>query len=239
MSRNGLVAFLLSVSSLLTPASAGGFNPEAVLPLRPNCVRLCTGPDWLVRYDEASCRTGRFMLLPDHVVGVSGFSVPLLYQTNSGGAQPFGPAASETPESKPAGVGTCALEFGGAVVGTTTAVAGAVGIYSVLAGPDPSNEMLPLVGEGLALSTTLLTSPLLAATGVHFGGKLVGQKGSFWHTLVGGLVGGTVGTAGAYGYIQSWSSSHSYTGTAQSVVEFGCVVIPTALGAVLAYNVWK
>jgi len=187
------------------------------------------GIAWLVRDDELGCRPGHILLPPGYML-----SLTMAFQANSGYA-----LQDNTDPSALKRIGIYSLEFGCAALGTCVTGAGAVSIYRALETPDPSNEILPFVGLVLGLSTPLFTSPVLSATGAYFGGKLVGQKGSFWHTLVGSLAGGTVGTAGAYGYGHFWSSRHSYWGTTQNVVAAGCIVIPTALGAVISYNVWR
>ena len=209
-------------SRLLLPLIVAALCAQGVLTATPS--------------DGASWRTGRSSLPPGHVLGVPEVGTPPLFQASPRGALPSGPGAPESSAWKQAGV--YGLEFGGALVGTGVAVVGALGIFSALEAPDPASEWLPIVGPMLALATSSLGSPLLSATGAYFGGKFAGQKGSFWRTLVGSLAGGAVGTAGGYGYARVWSSHHNYWATTQNVILLGCVVIPTALGAVVAYNVW-
>jgi hypothetical protein len=221
MSRNGLVAFLLSVSSLLTFASADGFSPEAVLRFRPDCVRLCTSPDWLVRHDEAGCRTGRFLLPSGHVVGVLGLNAPLLYQANSGGALPLGPAGAEV-QSQPAGLGVCALEFGGAAVGTSIS---AVVSFETFAFINNNNGQL-LTCVLAAYPTYVLTSAFLSGGGTHLVGRSLGHGRSLGGALVGGALGGLVGGAALWGWMNH---------RGQLLLPIGLVLPP--LGAVLAYNV--
>lgn len=85
-------------------------------------------------------------------------------------------------------------------MGTAIAAAGAFWIGNAVADAyeDEDIGMLPATAAGL--STYLLTYPFLAAGGTHLGGKLLGQRGSFWHAFVGDLIGGVVGAAAAVGY---------------------------------------
>lgn len=211
MRRNGLVVLLLSVSSLLALASAGDFSPEAVLRFRPDCVRLCTGPDWLVRHDEAS-----------HAGGAPRAGSPLVFQANSEGALAFIPAASKASEPKPAGVGTCALEFGGAVVGTSIS---AVVSFETFAFIYNNNGQL-LTCVLAAYPTYVLTSAFLSGAGTHLVGRSLGHGRSLGNALVGGALGGLVGGAALWGWM-----NHK----GQLLLPIGLFLPP--LGAVLAYNV--
>jgi hypothetical protein len=134
--------------------------------------------------------------------------------------------------------GVYGIEFGGAVLGTAVAVVPAAYIYNAAAAPDPSNELLPFLAMGL-FAGSLVTSPCLSATGTHFAGQVLGRRGSFWHTLVGSLAGEIVGTSLAYGYESWWTSHHSYSRPAQSIISLSCIVVPTWVGAIVAHNAWR
>ena len=181
----------------------------------------CTGPAWLVRHDAAG---------ESRTLG----SVPLCQSEVRELTGPVSDAPTLTGWQR---TGVYGLEFGSAAVGTATAGAVAIGFaWAVL----PHNDdVQPDLAVGIGLGTALIPSPVLAATGTYFGGKIVRQHGSFWRTLVGSLVGGVVGTALAYGYNISWTSHHNYYGTTQTVVTLSCAVVPTWLGSVVAYNAWK
>ncbi len=223
MQRHGLTALLLLV--LLGPSAisaavldcGGGPRGERWSAQR------CTGPVWLVRHgaDARAATAGSPSFLQSEV---------------SQHSAPTSGASSMTGWQR---AGVYGVEFGGAATGTAIAAAGAVGIYGVLAGPDPYNDLLMPLSYGLLLTTSLLSSPCLAATGTYFGGRIVRQHGSFWRTLVGSLAGGVLGTAGAYWYGSSWSSSHGRWGPTQNAICLSSMVVPTLLGAVVTYNVWE
>jgi hypothetical protein len=221
--RDCLIVLAIMVLLGPIPASATviceGGRPRGA----DRAVWRCTGPCWLV---------GRGAAVESRALGSTG-----LFQSEVGQTPWLASDAPSMTGWQRAGAYT--LEFGGAAVGTVAAFAGAVGVYQLAAAPDPSNELLMSLSVALGFSTCLLTGPSLAATGTYFGGRLVGQKGSFWRTLVGSFAGGAVGWTGAYGYGQLWHSRHSYWGPTQNAISLACVAVPAALGAVVAYNVWR
>ena len=156
-----------------------------------------------------------------------------------GNSRPMGISESGTRSSSTSGwrqAGAYGLELGGAVVGTAAATAIAFGAISTL----PKNEDVRMIlGGGILLVSTVTTNPVLITTGTHFGGSMAGQRGSYWHTLVGSLAGGVAGTSLAYAYEQWWTSHHNYSGPVQAAVVLSSIVITPWVGAILAHNVWR
>jgi hypothetical protein len=232
MNRISLAVFALVLGSpggLLAWDSASSVGR---FPCQARILGQEAGPDWLVRHLEPSGRIA-VSLLPQEYRGYGPALNPTV-QFSTTGMSDTGQSAGHARISGWQQAGIYGLEFGGAAVGTCIAAAGAFGVMAAI-GPAP-------LQRNVGLMAFLVANPCLSATGVYFGGRLAGQRGSFWPTLVGGLAGGAVGIAGAYGYGRYWGSRPGYSGywgTTQTVVVSACVLVPPALGAVIAYNVWR
>jgi hypothetical protein len=166
---------------------------------------------WLVRSDA---RAGRVFLQP------------------SLSARPYpGEVAIQSEQTQPAGFGVYALEFGGAAVGTGVSAACAYAAASHVSWGE--QDAMQLLTSFVAGSVTYaVTSMLLSAVGTHLVGKLMGHRRSFAHALVGGAVGGVLGTVALVDYAAS-SNLHAD----DAMLPVGLVLPP--LAAVIAYNVWR
>jgi hypothetical protein len=162
-----------------------------------------------------------------------------LVRGDVGDVRPAGSSDLGLRSSSPSGwsrAGAYGLEFGGAVLGTAAATAIAVGAVIIL----PDNEdVRTMAAQGMLLVTGVATGPILSATGTHLGGSIAGQRGSYWHTLIGSFAGGIAGTSLACGYESWWTSHHNYSGPAQAIIALSCIVVTPWVGAIIAHNVWR
>jgi hypothetical protein len=180
------------------------------------------GPDWLVKRgpDSRYGTSGQFCR------DACGHS-PAVTEASSRLDQGGSVAGSARTRGRPPAwkqAGVCGLEFIGGSTGTAVASIVPIAMISVSVG----DEDKAAVGLA-AFPMYAVTSALLSAGGTYLVGKLLGQRGSFWHALAGGGVGGLGGSIALF-------SSFSSSGRA--------VLLPVALAApsvcsVISYNVWR
>lgn len=190
--------------------------------------RRTTDLPWFVRKGKPRCCLEQVVLRTGFVL-----FLPMTLQTNSDCA-----TQDNTEPSALKRMGIYSVEFSLAAVGTAISAVGAICGTDAVADTygDEDIGMFPAILTGL--STYILTCPFLSAGGTYLGGKLLGQKGAFWHTFVGGLIGGVFGGVAAAGF-SHYAGQSGHWGSVQTAAVIGCAIIPPALGAVISYNAWR
>jgi hypothetical protein len=218
-SRIGLAVFLLS---LACPQGLLGLNTAP--PARQffcNAPQRDAGPDWLVGRGPGS---EHGTMLP---LGIEGCGYAMIAAPSVRLAQ--NEAGSATLASRPSAceqAGIYGLEFIGGSVGTAVAaVLPALMIAKSMEGEGPKAAALGLA----AFPTCAVSSAFASAAGTYFVGKLFGQRGSFWHALAGGAIGGLGGSIALFS-----SLSSSGRGALLPVA----LVVPS-ICPVIIYNVWR
>ncbi len=132
-------------------------------------------------------------------------------------------------------VGAYATEFGLATAGSLYAVIVGMTVAGLLweQGGEVGYMLAPYVMDGIYG----ITCPFLTAGGACLGGKICGQKGSYWRTVLGSFLGEAAGFGAGIWYLNFATKDGSLT-YAEDLVYALCLGIPPALGATITYNLW-
>ena len=151
---------------------------------------------------------------PDHVGIRSNLKVCYLYPSYGLSSQ------TEVPEEKSSGLkkaGVIGLEFVGASVGTLISLAPFAIFCNIGAEIDYWNEEAGIMAY--SVSNFLVTSTFTAGFG-----KILGEKGNWWHSAIGAGIGGLLGSA-----IFFWTPESPHAGTS-------ALFLLPPIGAVIGFN---
>jgi hypothetical protein len=180
-----------------------------------------TGPDWLIaRRPAGKCGT----LLPLCRDGCTCSCTALDASSTRSAQSGVGGSSTAGGSSVWKQVGVCGLEFVGGSTGTALAAIVPAIMLTEAMKTDFDKWQLGVA----AFPTYVVSSILLSATGTHLTGRILHQKGTFRHALVGGLIGALCGGVAAYCSLSPGRAALLPVG-----------LLAPSVCSVFAYNVWR